>query len=797
MCSIQICIIGFVLIQSIIIVNSIKRGVKVGILLLPLFFPAGTYCMSKGAKISPYVQLLEESKKTELFGTVTNITYEEKQIITVKDVYVVEDNKSWELKGCLIYLEEKIDVKIGNEIKVEGKIFPFEYPTNPGQFNMKEYYRAIHIEAGITGENVEIINHHVNVINQWLLELKIKIAEGIDSVSEQKDSGIYKGIFLGDRSQIEEKTNIIYDICGISHILSISGMHISCIGMGVYYVIRRLMGSYVIAGILSAILIVLYGYMTGMGVSTKRAVIMFLCFLVANGMGRCSDMINNLGLAFILILAQYPLVLFQSGFLLSFLAIVGLGIVYPVLKKWYGGKNPIIIGIISGGSIQIVTIPILAWFYYTYGWYSIIINIIIVPLVVFLLFSASIGGIFGIINTKIGIFFVGVGHYVLLIIEEVGIQFIQILGNKWVMGKPRLWQLILYYILIASLLIRVHYEAEKKNHDIEKSNNILLEESLVEENEKKEENNLSRWYNVLFYSIRSCLYRVQNSKKYIIKTVFFFAIYSVILATLLPISRNDLTITMLDVGQGESIHIKTKTGENILIDGGSTSVEDVGTYRIRPYLLSKKVGYIEYVIITHTDEDHISGIRELILELYPQIEIGMVLLPEIKCESKGYEEMLSICRENNIPVAYLKKGDSLKIDELNINCLHPKKGESYNDVNSYSVVLELTYKKFSMLFTGDLGIEEEDELEISDSSITVLKVGHHGSKNSTGQKLLKKINAKYAIISCGKGNLYGHPSKELLERLEEMDVQPYITMNDGAITIKTNGERIFIEKFIK
>lgn len=759
--SIQMCILGFILIE-VIGITSIsftqtkkmrKRGIKVEILLLPLFFLAGTYCMSIGTNTSFFAENLKESKDIEAYGVVKNISYGEKQVITIDKVIVTDEGNKWELKEALVYCSQQYNIKIGNVILVKGSVFPFETPTNLGQFHMKEYYMALNIEVGITANELIVIDHRVEILGQGILQLKNLFSKGIDKVADESDGGIYKGIFLGDRSCIGEEINMIYDICGIVHILSISGMHISCIGMGIYYVTRKLFGSYVISGVVSAVVIVMYGSMTGMGVSTRRAVVMFLCILVANAIGRCSDMLNNLGLACIEILISYPRMIFQCGFLLSFLAIVGLGLIYPVLKKWYGKKHPLILSLCGGISVQVITLPILAWFYYTYSWYSIGVNLFVVPLVVFLLFSAAMAGGFGLICTPIGIFFSGIGHYVLWLIEEMGKICIKQLGGKWVIGKPTIWQILLYYLLLLGFIYLVSVEVEKK---------------------KKEK-------------------RIHMPFK---KTVVFFLLNTAILLTLVKVPNKNLTVTMLDVGQGESIHIETRLGEHILIDGGSSTVDKVGEYRIEPYLLAKGVSHIEYMIISHTDEDHISGVLELMKKLYPQITIGTVMLPKIQCESSGLEEILSLCERNQIPVAYIKKGDVITMGELTLTCLHPEKESYFDNTNDYSVVLELEYKKFSMLFTGDISMEEEGNLSVIHKPITVLKVAHHGSKHSTGEEFLQEIQPKYAIISCGRNNPYRHPSKELINRLEEEKI-PYVTTSSGgAIEIQTSGEQMKIRTYL-
>jgi competence protein ComEC len=310
---------------------------------------------------------------------------------------------------------------------------------------------------------------------------------------------------------------------------------------------------------------------------------------------------------------------------------------------------------------------------------------------------------------------------------------------------------------------------------------------------------------VLYYLlILIFIYGVNRYKKRSFLLILLFAVGILIF----PKQGEGLTVTMLDVGQGEAIYMETGEGLNFLIDGGSIDVNGVGIYRIRPFLLSKGINHIDYAIVTHGDTDHTSGLMELMED--GKIKIVNLILPKIDSsnnrwdreditindqdEFKDLKELAAKCKVN---LMYIKAGDYIREGKLDITCLHPLEGYMYSSRNAYSTVLSVKYGDFDMLLTGDLEAEGERNItKMPLSQYDVLKVAHHGSKNSTSQEFLKIIKPRLSLISCGKDNRYGHPHEELLERLDDIGSELVITYESGAITIKTDGRRVFMKGYM-
>jgi len=296
--------------------------------------------------------------------------------------------------------------------------------------------------------------------------------------------------------------------------------------------------------------------------------------------------------------------------------------------------------------------------------------------------------------------------------------------------------------------------------------------------------------------------KISLSRKYLLFLIILliFLIYN---------PREGLYITFLDVGQGDGIFLESPSGSTYLIDGGSTSSSKVGQYIIQPYLKSQGISNIDYMIATHMDEDHINGLLELIenipeegsKSLVSYITVQNLILPELREPDNTYLEFVARAEGKGISIIYMSAGMSLQDGDVIITCLHPAYEVHSPDKNESSLVLYLDYENFQVLFTGDVEGDGEEELldVIRDkyidelSSIEVLKVAHHGSKNSTPKELLAILKPKISIISCGLNNSYGHPHEELLERLEAVESQTYKTAECGAVTIWTDGKEMRIE----
>ena len=670
-------------------------------------------------------------------------------------IYCYDSQNSKEIQGKSLTQ----NFLVGNQITVRGTLKKFSEARNPGQFNEKLYYQIENIDFKMTAEHITITDAGYSKFHACLEGLKSKLLTTYESILPDKESGTVIAMLLGEKYLLDEEIKQLYQINGISHVLAISGLHISLIGMFIFYLLKKLKIPVVLATFASIFFIYSYGVLTNFGVSTNRAVVMMVVMLLSGLIGKTYDMLSSLSLSALIILLQNPLQLLSAGFLLSFGAVLGIAVIYPCLNKLYSTENKLINTLYSSLfvsiSAQIATTPFILYFFYQFPTYSILINLMILPFVTVLTLSSILAGVAGAVIWPLGIFLIGGTNYILKFYEWVCRIGSRLPANLITVGKPVLWKIIVYTLL------------------------ILLFVGIARKYEKK-------------------------------LSVLLLAAASLIL--LLPERNTGLEITILDVGQGDAIYMESKNGTTYLIDGGSTDIKQLGANRIQPFLLSQGTDRIDYAIITHSDNDHICGLMELIEK--GNIRIRNLVLPGIRDKDEAYLKLESLAKDKNITIRYINTGDYIKDGAVKILCLHPSITYEPSSTNSYSTVLSVSYGDFDMLLTGDLqqdGEKSVEELLLNkdiwdkyfgdkDSDITpvtdydVLKVAHHGSKSSTYMDFLQLIRPEISLISCGKDNYYGHPNKELLLRLEAVKSNIRITYDTGAITIKTDGKRMRVSE---
>jgi competence protein ComEC len=214
---------------------------------------------------------------------------------------------------------------------------------------------------------------------------------------------------------------------------------------------------------------------------------------------------------------------------------------------------------------------------------------------------------------------------------------------------------------------------------------------------------------------------------------------------------------------------------------------------LEPFLCSQGVNRLDYILVSHPDEDHISGIRELLSADWP---VGcLILSPQAATEESGLE-LIALAEEKGTEVLLFSQGYIIRDGDVNLKCLYPEETAGHQVANESSLVAELSFKTFSMLLTGDIDSKMEETLKGHWPKASLLKVAHHGSRYSTGAAFLDEVKPQVAVISCSKNNLYGHPHPDTLSRLEDAGSIVYLTMEKGAVQVATDGNRIRISSFI-
>ena len=719
--------------------------------------------------LSGNVEFVKETAEGEYQLTLSEVSFWEEG----KDKKGSYFLKNYKLRAKCRILKIKVSEKKiypGDQISCTGKLSAIKEASNPGEFDSRTYYYSLGIRYQFFGKAISRKKERPLSVYRMAGRVRERMDAVYRYILSENEYGLLKAMFLGDKTELSSEEKRLYEENGVAHLLAVSGLHVSIVGGMLFRFLRKRKFSYAVSCVCSSFVLLFYAIMTGFGNSVFRAAIMFLIFLLAQYFGAEYDMVSSMSLAGILMLYDSPLRILESGCIISFTSIFAIGMIVPFAKeleekrrrsklipgefliesKW---KKRIRQAFFTSIIISMVIGPLLLRFYYQWSPYSVLLNLFVIPAMSPLLLSAITGGVMGLFQLWAGM--AGCIPAVLLLrgFHEI-FQFIHKMpGAVIITGRPSWWKILFLYLAELCLFIC--------------------------------------WY-----------YRLWSAG-----CVFILILIAGRFCRPVP----PLQISMLDVGQGECIFLKTPANETVLIDGGSTSKKHIADYTILPALKYYGTDHLDYVIITHTDEDHISGIRELLEEEYPVKNIILpdtlaMRLPEQKTEKREVQEkdreskktMLEVVKKSNANVVKISKGDIIKLDRIRLSCLHPVKGWDDEDVNSGSIVFALSYEKFTMLFTGDLpGEQEALFMKEVPTPVSVLKTAHHGSKNSTTDLFLKRVRPQKAILSAGKNNLYGHPHKETIKRLQKNGADVYGTLWGGAIHIESNGQKYQINYFKK
>lgn len=684
------------------------------------------------------------------------------QVLYLKDNSITKDARTVKEAGVILYDPNKTDIQTGNIICVEGKIFFFDEARNPGNFDQKFYYQKQNIHAGVWAEKTEISDNSSWKIRNALDLLRKKWKQALLKAAGEKDGGILAAMILGERQDMDREVKELYQVNGIAHILSISGLHLSFIGIGTYQFLRRRTGSFLAGGAAGIAFLLLYIIMIGFGVAVIRSLVMFLIRVGADMTGRVYDMLTALAVAAVAVIFWQPLAYYDGGFQMSFGAILGIWILGELTKPEPGKQytkpkmhQKLKQALQSSMGVQMILFPVTLYHYFEFPVYSIALNILIIPLMSALLFLGIAGSLLYMAVEPAGKILIWICGRILDIYEVSCRTALALPGSRLVTGRPDMEAIWFYYIaLVITVCLWVYVKKEKMWRKI----------SLLE------------------------TYRT---------LVPVLAGVAVLVFAQKADERGNLEVTMLDVGQGDCIFLRADNGKTILVDGGSSDTDQVGRYRIETFLKAKGVAKLDYVFVTHGDEDHMNGIRELMERKDIGVMAGCLVLP---VQEMWDEELAAMAQEaelQGVSTAVMGRGASLFCGGLEIQCVQPAENDSISPGNAASLVLQVSYGDFDMLLTGDVEGEGEELLaERTDGAFDVLKAAHHGSKNSTSAGFLHKTQPDTVLISAGRGNLYGHPHRETLERLEEEGCRVYQTAESGAVTISTDGNVMKIRKFL-
>lgn len=724
----------------------------------------------------------------------------------------------------------------GQICSVKGHFLELSPATNEGEFSLPSYYKGEGISGVFQAKTIGLVRGESSPFAKELFTLKQSLGNRIDALFPEETAGFLKSLFLGERSGITLSEKSLYQSAGISHILAISGLHLSLLGGFFYRLLRKIKLSSLLSSLITSFFIFSYFLFTGSSHSAFRALFMLFLRFAAIQLGKGKDLLSQLSFALLFLLWLNPLSLYSIGMQCSFFTLfvfflleerpgkavrkkkekalskickkhaLGFSKHPSLLLKFPAYLSKLIPCLLSTlphrlqGSFlfYLALLPLFSLTQFSFPLYSPLLNLLLLPLLPFFFLLGAVSIFLSylpeqdflllrllsfssrfLLNLLFQIF-----H--LFMEKSLALPFSQIL-----LGKMQALSVMFYFLFLYLLF----FFPKAKTFFPKALKGRLFS---------------------------PCLCRVHRIFLSLLLSLGFL----LSLPLYLPKPPKELEIAALDVGQGDGFVLR-KGALVFTIDNGSTSKNLFPEQIFFPYCKAKRIQHIDYALLTHCDRDHISGIQAL-LEKNPSISLSHLILPASALQDHRYDLLKRLAYNHGADVSYWQKGDELVFSEqgiclsakktawaenpstskkrgsdtkghqLHIRCFYPNDSTYIEEANAHSIGCLLEYGHFRMLFTGDMPKESEEALlencrETEASPVVdVLKLAHHGSKTSSCPSFLSETRAKFALFSYGKKNRYGHPHKSTVENCKKYRLFPLETAKLGEILIKTNGEQFEI-----
>ena len=767
-----------------------------------------------------YVEEQEKKWKLLLSACIVDTALEKKNF-SLKNEEKYQKRNDLHFQKLILYLpkestgEGSMPLPLPGQIcSVKGHFLELSPATNEGEFSLPSYYKGEGISGVFQAKTIELVRGESSPFAKELFTLKQSLGNRIDALFPEETAGFLKSLFLGERSGITLSEKSLYQSAGISHILAISGLHLSLLGGFFYRLLRKTKLSSLLSSLITSFFLFSYFLFTGSSHSAFRALFMLFLRFAAIQLGKGKDLLSQLSFALLFLLWLNPLSLYSIGMQCSFFTLfvfflleerpgkavrkkkekalskickklaLGFSKHPSLLLKFPAYLSKLIPCLLSTlphrlqGSFlfYLALLPLFSLTQFSFPLYAPLLNLLLLPLLPFFFLLGAISILLSYLPEQ---------DFLLLRLFSFSSRF------------------------LLNLLFQIFHLFMEKSLALPFSQ-ILLGKMQV----------LSV---MLYFLFLYLLFFFPKAKSLSLLLSLGFLLS---LPLYLPKPPKELEIAALDVGQGDGFVLR-KGALVFTIDNGSTSKNLFPEQIFFPYCKAKRIQHIDYALLTHCDRDHISGIQAL-LEKNPSISLSHLILPASALQDHRYDLLKRLAYNHGADVSYWQKGDELVFSEqgiclsakktawaenpstskkrgpdtkghqLHIRCFYPNDFSYIEEANAHSIGCLLTYGHFRMLFTGDMPKEAEEALlencrEAEASPIVdVLKLAHHGSKTSSCPSFLSETRAKFALFSYGKKNRYGHPHKNTVENCQKYRLFPLETAKLGEILIKTNGEQFEI-----
>ncbi|MBF0194603.1 MAG: DNA internalization-related competence protein ComEC/Rec2 [Magnetococcales bacterium] len=698
--------------------------------------------------------------------------------IWITDAYM--PNNSWLSSGLvqITVYKKTVSALPGDTVSFAAKVFTPKSFKVPGAFDYEKFLQNKGIVA--TGYAKDPVNPTKTTDKYIINRARQKISNWISVNIKPENQGLVEALLVGKRGRIEPAVKEALLVSGTFHLIAISGLHLGLVAGWSFFVLRfliTLIPAYSIANdskrpaaLITLLPLITYASLAGWSLSTQRATIMVGLYLIAVTVGRGRDGFQALMLAAVILLLWHPYELFQAGFQLSFIAVTALLASWPIIKKYshvevekpntiikpttsylmfssktHKWKQKIISLLLVTLFMQLVTLPVVTYHFHRLTPYGLIGNLLAIPWVSFL--SAPLG-----ILALIGKFIhPDIGHWFLTAMSASLEQLINFIN--WVAQLPFAWQrscgpsLAGFGIATAGLA----WAAMLDN----KRNKIL---------------------------------------------VALLAILALLLPKPTAAPEGWLHIAVLDVGQAQSIAIRSPSGDWSILDAGGIVNPrfNIGESAISAYLWHHGVETIERVIISHPQADHMAGAKRLLRNFNVQ-NLWLGYFPEEEINNISYRNLISQGNKSGVNIKRFDSSSTIQDDSLTIQVLPTLIGNNKTNINNRSLTIILTIGNQKFLLPSDIQKGGEKWLLKQNAipEVTMTVAPHHGSRTSSTLPFIKAANPDHVIFSVGKNNRYLFPNTKIVERWQNSGAQLWQTDRNGTIIFQSNGEELKFNSVVK
>jgi len=764
--------------------NPIRIPGPTGVLILAMFAMIGATGQEllecKDRRADALLAHLERGGWLRLTGRVSGPVQEREKsiIVSLKKLTVKQGERYYTLPGKVQLILaggarkafSKYVPEAGQTIQVQGQLHPPERPTNPGFFDYRSYLRSRGYSASMSCFVPDLVKtiepksvRPADLFQRGMAGIRKAGGELFTEQLGPERAALLRSMLFGESHLLPDKTRDTVVRTGLAHMFSVSGLHAGLIAAVVFGLLRLFGAPWRSTWILTTVLVWAYVALIGFRAPAVRAACAVSVLSFGNVIKRETDDFNVISAAALCVLLYDFRNLWRVDFQLSYVCLFAIIILKPSFlpmlrfriedlppsrRRWAFFYNtyiatPIFLALAS----QIGLLPLLAFYFHQISLVSVFSNALILPFGCFGVASGFLLFVFGFLAEPLALVLGAACGLCIWVFEGLAMWLGSLRGSAFCISTMPWWAVGGYYVLL-----------------------------------------LSGCY------VRSIAAPGEREKAGARLPIHLAGMALIVVCVMaLGFGRGELMVRLLDVGQGDAIYVEFPTGENLLIDGGTSVMSDRGETVIVPYLRSRGIGQLSAVAATHPDADHVGGLASVIEE----IPVGMIIRGPGESQTESYQDFITAVEESGAQCIELGRGDVVRgFPGATLRALNPGEEDAqFLDSNDSSLVLRLDYGSVSILFAADAEKFAEQRMLRSGAPLDcdLMTAGHHGSRTSNSDSFLDAVTPEIVLISCGRNNRYGHPHPETLARFQHQDATIYRTDQHGSVAIFTDGRNVRVE----